>query len=84
MDTTNTDFYAYQSNRPRGTARLLHAQRELLDRYMREANRRLIPPTEGRIRSIEGKFQVQTEKLKQKGDMTSHSADMAYGVIRVG
>ena len=63
--------------------RLLATQRELLARYRAAGNLRLIPPTEGRIRSIENKFQVQIEKFKQKADMTSHSADVAYGVIRV-
>lgn len=58
----NADRITFQiQSAERHSRRLLHAQHKLLDRYMREGNKRLTPPTEGRIRSIENKFQVQIE-----------------------
>lgn len=80
----NVDRVTFQiQSAERHSRRLLDTQRELLARYHMEGNKRLIPPTEGRIRSIGNKFQVQIEKFRQKADMTSHSADVAYGVIKV-
>ena len=80
----NADRVNFQiQSAERHSQRLLATRRALLERYRREGNTRLIPLTEGHIRSIENKFQVQIEKFKQKAEMTSHSADVAYGVIRV-
>lgn len=80
----NADRVAFQiQSVERHSSRLLDTQRELLARYRMEGNTRLIPPTEGRIRSIDNKFQIQIEKFRHKADMTSHSGDVAYGVIRV-
>lgn len=63
--------------------RLLKIQHQLLHRYRLDNNQRLIPPTEGRIRAIGNKFNVQIEKFKLKEKMTSHRHDIAYGVILV-
>ena len=63
--------------------RLLTIQQQLLQRYRLDNNQRLIPPTQGRIRAIENKFNVQIEKFKLKEKMTSHPHNIAYGVILV-
>lgn len=63
--------------------RLLATQRELLERYRIQGRRRLIPMTEGRIRTIERKFALHLERLSQQGKMASAVSDVCYGVIRV-
>ncbi len=63
--------------------RLLSRQQDLLEKYRARGQKNVIPMTQGRIRAIETKFAVQIEGLKKKGELTSFSSDVAYGVIRV-
>jgi hypothetical protein len=63
--------------------RLLSRQQDLLAQYRARGQKNVIPMTEGRIRAIETKFAVQIEGLKKKGELTSSSSDVAYGIIRV-
>ena len=63
--------------------RLLATQRELLERYRMQGQRKLIPMTEGRIRAIERKFALHLERLSQQGKMASSHSEVCYGVVQV-
>ena len=63
--------------------RLLDVQRNLLERYRSQGQRRLIPMTEGKIRAIKQKFGIRLERLNQKSSMNSSVSDVCYGVIQV-
>ncbi len=80
----NDDRVAFQiQTASRHRDRLLKSQNELLARYREQNQQRLIPMTEGRIRSIERKFENQIERFHQRGQMSASVADICYGIIRV-
>ncbi|MYJ94345.1 MAG: DEAD/DEAH box helicase [Proteobacteria bacterium] len=63
--------------------RLLSTQRRLLARYRLEERHPLVRMTDGRIRAIERRFELQLERLRQKGSMASSEANVCYGVVKV-
>jgi len=63
--------------------RLLATQRRLLARYRFEERQPLVRMTDGRIRAIERRFELQLERLRQKGTMASSEANVCYGVVKV-
>lgn len=80
----NEDRVAFQlESTSKHERRLIGRQRELLDAYRAAHRANLIPMTEGRIRKIQEKFAVQMERLKQKGQLTSSTSDVVYGLIKV-
>ncbi|MCY4093967.1 MAG: SNF2-related protein [Gammaproteobacteria bacterium] len=63
--------------------RLLGSLNEVLERYRLEnEHHRMIPATEGRISSIERKFDRRLVELQNKGRMTPASSEVCYGVIK--
>ena len=63
--------------------RLLSSFNEVLDRYkLEDEHHRMIPATEGRISSIERKFERRLIELQNKGRMTLASSEVCYGVIK--
>lgn len=63
--------------------RLVKNQKILLQRYRAEGRERLIRMTQGRINAITRKYDLHLERLRQQGDMNSHTKDVCYGVVRV-
>ena len=63
--------------------RQLRKQYELLNRYRSEGKKRMIPMTEGKIRKIKERFDVQYEKLKLKSDLRTSQSEVCCGVILV-
>ena len=83
-DNENQDRVSFQRNTViRHRDRLLEGQRELLGRYRSEGRYRLVPMTEGRIRAIERRYELQLERLRQQEEITSSVADVCYGIVQI-
>ena len=81
-ENENADRLAFQlQSAEKHKERLLTNYRRLLERYREEGNKRLIPPTQGKIKSIEQKFDVRIEGFKLKENMTSDHSDVVYGAL---
>ena len=63
--------------------RLVTSQQALLQRYRAEGREPLIRMTQGRIDKITRKYDLHLERLRQHGDMNSHTRDVCYGVVQV-
>lgn len=63
--------------------RQLRSRQEILEKYQLTGKTRMIPATQGQIRKIRERFDVQREKLKQKADLTSSQFEVCCGAILV-
>jgi hypothetical protein len=80
----NTDRITFQiESAERHRDRHLRTQYETLAKHRVSGNTRMIPATEGKIRKIKERFDVQKEKLKQKSELTSSQFEVCCGVILV-
>jgi len=80
----NQDRVGFQRSNAIGHRdRLIDVQRELLDKYNAEGRSHLIPMTEGRIRAIERRYELQLEKLRQQEVIASSVSEVCYGVVEV-
>lgn len=78
----NADRVAFQTeSAQRHRDRQLRSRYETLQRYRAQGNTRLIPPTEGQIRKIKERFEVQEEKLRQRSALASSSYEVCCGVV---
>lgn len=63
--------------------RLVQSREGVLEEHRQRGRKALIAAEEGRIRKIEERFEMQSQKLENRSNMTSHSRDVCMGVIRV-
>lgn len=83
-DNENQDRVNFQRNTLiRHRDRLLEGQRELLDRYRTEGRDHLVPMTEGKIRKIESRYELQLARLRQQENIRPFEADVCYGVVQL-
>ena len=75
------DFQIQSSQKHRD--RQLASLRAVLDEHRAKGRKKLIAPTEGRIRKVQERFDVQTERLRQKAELKSHPLEVCMGVINV-
>ncbi len=79
----NSDRVNFQiESAQRHRDRQLQTRYEILGRYRLAGNTRMIPPTEGRIRKVKERFDVQVEKLRQRTNLTSSQFEVCCGVIQ--
>ena len=80
----NHDRVAFQIQvASRHRDRLLESQYKVLAGHKEQNRTQLIPMVEGRIRKIKQKFEIQIEGFRNRGEMSSATADVCYGLIRV-
>ena len=83
-ENENADRIAFRiQSAENGKDRLLNNQNELLYRYRQEKNEPLIRLTEGKIKKIQTRFDLEIEKIKQKEKMNAYCDNDVYGVILV-
>ena len=63
--------------------RQLKTRMEVLEKLKLAGNTKMIPATEGRIRKVNEKFDVQVESLKQKSKLRSSQSEVCCGVIHL-
>jgi len=63
--------------------RQLKTRMDVLEKYKLSGNTRMIPATEGRIRKVIEKFEIQVETLKQKSELRSSQSEVCCGVIHL-
>lgn len=80
----NQDRVAFQvQSAERHRNRQIGRLQEVLEGLRERGNRRMIAPTEGRIRKVQQKFEMQVERLRQQERMTHSKADVCAGIVRV-
>ena len=80
----NFDRVAFQiESAVRHRDRHLSSRLETLKTYRETGKSRMIPATEGMIRKIKERFDVQEETLKRKSQLKSSNTDVCCGVILV-
>jgi hypothetical protein len=80
----NADRVTFQvESAERHRDRQLKSRYETLNRYRFSGNTRMIPATEGQIRKIKERFDVQREKLKLKAELRSSHSEVCCGAILV-
>lgn len=78
----NEDRVSFQiESAERHKDRQLNTRYELLERYRAESNTRLVPMSEGQIRKIKERFEVQREKLQRKSELRTSQTEVCFGVI---
>ena len=78
-DRVNLQIDAAKKHRDRQ----LLTRQEVLNNYRLSGNTKMIPATEGRIRKVKEKFDVQVESLKQKATLNSSQFEVCCGVIHL-
>jgi len=80
----NEDRVTFQiESAERHRDRQLNTRYELLSRYRSAGKTRMIPPTEGQIRKIKERFDVQREKLNLKSELRTSQSEVCCGAILV-
>lgn len=80
----NEDRVTFQiESAERHRDRQLNTRYELLNRYRASGKTRMIPPTEGQIRKIKERFDVQREKLNLKSELRTSQSEVCCGAILV-
>lgn len=63
--------------------RQLQSRYEALEKLKASGNIKMIAPTEGRIKKVKERFNLQVEQLKQKSKLKSSSFDVCCGIINI-